>query len=103
MQRPANPQRLLQTGHSSTPYRFWFRIRFIVNMCTRSVLNTLRSPASHTICRLSLGSCRSCALMYSHSRLTVCGRESCQPLASFQSVPRTYRLLAQKFCQRRGQ
>lgn len=57
-------------------YRFWFKILFIVNICTRSCLKTARIASSQRICRLSSGSWRPLCLTYSQIFLTVCGRES---------------------------
>lgn len=54
----------------------------MVNMCTRSCLKTSRILSSQIIYRLSLGSCKSLALMCCQILLVVCGRDSC----SFMSV-----------------
>lgn len=63
-------------GYSSGLYRFWLRILVIVNMWTRSCLNTARMASSHRICRRSLGSCKLFSRIYCHTFLTVCGRDS---------------------------
>lgn len=57
--------------YSSGLYRFWLRILVIVNMCTRSCLNTARIASSQRIWRRSLGSCSSFSRIYCQTFLTV--------------------------------